>query len=528
MARTKQSAHKNVSPFSPPSSSRSSDSVERSPSPPPRPTPTHTSSDSTSSDNNQEIFNPNPLSTILPPLYTRPTPNLAQVPPHLHNQTIPQRRSMRVQSRIGTSKPSNLKPHYFIISDSETDDSSPPTSARAPTNTKPTTSSKSTFSYEPSQSTPPNQKRRLINEIVSPLTKQTEPPSQNKQKMKTKNAMTIAQFLARKNFPNPQRRKTLSPKQNLKHCLPTSPEHSPQCSPPQPQDHSPILERSPVQTPFSLPSQERSPNQECFPVHTHHTDAIGWTSFLQTSECYYPDVVRAFYCNAKTFADKSLIISMIKGVEIKLIPDILASILQLPTESPSVFGNNWSHEYVSDNDALLIHHLLNCKRMNLPHVILQHMICAATKDYKKNTVPYGMILTKDFRYFGVSLSSEKSLIKISKFSTKNLSHVRKNFFAPPSSTTSSFPTSLKRKRSARLQTVEIPIPFSPSSSDHSQEVVPEPAQERSSPHQECSPTKYQNPSTFIPTSSTISSTDFIYFSQLLRSPIQDFGTFLAN
>nr|XP_004499862.1 mucin-7-like [Cicer arietinum] len=206
MERTKQSARKNASPYTPPSSP-SSDSVERSPSPPPRPTPPHTPSDSTSSDNNQEIFNPNPLSTILPPLYTRPTQNFAQVPPHLRNQTIPQRRSMMVQSGIGTSKPSNLKPHYFVISDYETDDSSdscPPSSekaptktqqARTPTNTKPTTPSKSAFSSEPSQLTPPNQKRRLINEIVSPLTKQNEPPSQSKPQtkpMKTKSAMTIA------------------------------------------------------------------------------------------------------------------------------------------------------------------------------------------------------------------------------------------------------------------------------------------------------------------------------------------------
>nr|XP_012573744.1 pollen-specific leucine-rich repeat extensin-like protein 1 [Cicer arietinum] len=252
MARTKQSARKNVSPYSPSSSSPSSDSVERSPSPPPRSTPPHTASHSTSSDNNQEIFNPNPLSTILPPLYTRPTPNLAQVPLHLCNQTIPKRRSIRVQSGIETSKPSNLKPHYFIISDSETDDSSdsfPPTSARAPTNTKPTTPSKSTFSSEPSQSTPPNQKWRLINEIVSLLSKRTESPSQSKPKtkpMKTKTAMMIAQFLARKNLPNPQRRKTIAPKQNLKHCQPTSPEHSPQCSSPQPQERSPIPKCSSV------------------------------------------------------------------------------------------------------------------------------------------------------------------------------------------------------------------------------------------------------------------------------------------
>nr|XP_004515559.1 serine/arginine repetitive matrix protein 1-like [Cicer arietinum] len=354
MARTKQLARKNSCPCSPPSSP-SSDYVERSPSPPPRPTPPHTPSDSTSSDNSQEIFNPNPLSTILPPLYTRPAPNLAQVPPQYRNQTIPQRRSMRVQSGIGTSKPSNLKPHYFIISDSETDDSS------------------------------------------------DSCPS------------SFEKFLARKNLPNPQRRKTLAPKQNLKHCQPASPEHSPQCSPLQPQQRSPILERSPVETPFSPPSPERPPTQERSPAHTisplestphprpspsthakrfptrersststssefepspppkkskqntpplippsktklfknkwaqrpvgigrvfvfdnliiegnavqHHTYALGWTSFLQKSECYYPDVVRAFYCNAKTFADKSLSISTIKGVENKLTLDILASIL---------------------------------------------------------------------------------------------------------------------------------------------------------------------------------------------------------
>nr|XP_004515464.1 extensin-like [Cicer arietinum] len=416
MARTKQSARKNASPFTPYSLSPSSDSVERSPSPPPRPTPPHTPSDSPSSNNNQEILNPNPLYTLLPPLYTRPTPNLAQVPPHLRSQTTPPQRSMRVQSGIGTSKPLNPKPYYFIISDSETDDSSdscppssekaptktkpsattpthtqPSTSARTPTNIEPTTPSKSTFSSEPSQSTPSNQKRRLINEIVSPFTKQNEPPPQSKPQtkpMKTKSAMTIAQYLDRKIIPNPQRRKTHAPKQNLKHYQPTSPEHSPQCSPPQPQEQ----ERSPVQTPLSPPTQERSPNQELSPAHTvpppespphpqpspsthakrsptpkpsststssesepsppskkskqntlalispnksklfenkwaqrlvgigrvfvfdsliiegnavqHHTDALGWTSFLQTSECYYPDVVRAFYCNAKTFADK--------------------------------------------------------------------------------------------------------------------------------------------------------------------------------------------------------------------------------
>nr|XP_004499946.1 proline-rich receptor-like protein kinase PERK9 [Cicer arietinum] len=261
MARTKQSARKNASPCTPPSSSSSYESIERSPSPPPRPTPPHTSSASPSSNTSQEILNLIPLSTFLPPLYTRPTPNFAQVPPHLRIRITPPRCSMRVQSGIGTSKSMNPKPHYFIISDSESDDSSdscppsakPPTqlepsikttpsatppppqhpsstSAQAPTTTKPSTPSKSAFSSKPSQSTPPHQKRRSINDIVSPPLSQPKPQTKI---MKTKITMTIAQYLARKNLPNPQRRKTFAPKQNLKSCLkPTSPEHSPECSPP--------------------------------------------------------------------------------------------------------------------------------------------------------------------------------------------------------------------------------------------------------------------------------------------------------
>nr|XP_004513990.1 uncharacterized protein LOC101515201 [Cicer arietinum] len=527
MARTKQFVRKNAYPCSPSSSSPSSDSFQRSPSPPP---PPHISNDTSFSyylssspetNPNNLPINPNPLSTVLPPLYTCPPPNIAQVPPHLRKPMIPKRRSMRVQSNIGTSKAKIEKPFYFIISDSETDDSPEtpsPTTVKEKAQPKPITPSKSSFFSEPSQSTPPNQKRRLIKEIFSSLPKSSQPSTQSKKTTKTKTTMTIAQFIS----PSPQ-------------C---SPVPNQECSPvrillrsPQ-KEHSPHPKRSPAQP--SHPREHSSPNQTLSPStkskhspttssptsnsyqssrHTkkskpdtlplispknsknfkdkwaqrpigigrvfifdkliidgndvqHHTDALGWTSFLQTYESYYPDIVRAFYCNAKNFSDKSLIISTIKGIEIKLTPDILASIIQLPTKGPSVFGNQWysamnlketevfselfeegstcylstylkplpkvfnimsqhtlipcsgSHEYVSGNDALLIYHLFNFKRLNLPHVIIQHTIYAATKDYKKNIVPYGMILTKIFRHFRIPLTNEKSLIKISKFSTK--------------------------------------------------------------------------------------------------------------
>lgn len=72
----------------------------------------------------------------------------------------------------------------------------------------------------------------------------------------------------------------------------------------------------------------------------HQTDALGWTPFFQISECLYPDVVRAFYCKAHTFPEKSLLETNLKGIEIRLTPAILASILDLPIDGPTIFGKN--------------------------------------------------------------------------------------------------------------------------------------------------------------------------------------------
>nr|XP_012567797.1 mucin-2-like [Cicer arietinum] len=189
----------------------------------------------------------------------------------------------------------------------------------------------------------------------------------------------------------------------------------------------------------------------------------------------------------------------------------------------------------SDNDALLIHHLLNCKKLNLPYVILQHMICAATKDYRKNIVPYGMVLTKVFRYFGVSLTSETSMIKISKFSTKNLSHMRKTSSTQTPTPSSSFPTSLKRKRSTERRPTTNPVPFSTHSTDPEANTAriptPEhssPNPERSPPPPERSPENIQTPSNLFPQTSTLPSSAIPSYSQTFHSPTHDFGNFLSN
>nr|XP_012574569.1 mucin-2-like [Cicer arietinum] len=305
MARTKQSARKNAYPCSPSSSYPSSDSIQRSPSPPPRPTPSHISSGTTFSDylsssleNNSNPINPNPLSTVLPPLCTCSPPNLAQVPPHLRKPMIPKRHSMRVQSGIGTSTTTTIQPFYFIIFDSETDDSSDTplhTTATQKEKTQPITPSKSSFSSKPSQSTPPNKKRRLINEIFSYLPKPSQPSSQSKKltsrSMKTKTTMNIVQFLARNNLRNPQRTKMHAPKQNWKPTKPASPEHSlfSKCSPTLTPERSPHQERSPVCIPSPSPQQEhsshqeRSPAQSSSPSHPQQHSSIPKTSPIHTS-----------------------------------------------------------------------------------------------------------------------------------------------------------------------------------------------------------------------------------------------------
>lgn len=58
------------------------------------------------------------------------------------------------------------------------------------------------------------------------------------------------------------------------------------------------------------------------------------------------------------------------------------------------------------------------------------MIASTNRDYKRNIIPYGMVFTKFFRYFNAPFSNEKSSIKISKFSSKNLSHVKKYLSIP--------------------------------------------------------------------------------------------------
>jgi len=207
------------------------------------------------------------------------------------------------------------------------------------------------------------------------------------------------------------------------------------------------------------------------------TDCLGWTKFLQTRERHFPKMVQAFFCQAKGYAEKSLIISTIKGTKIELTPERLGKILSLPLDGngddwsqklsvnlnefykkifipgttehisanllpiPKMFHNMCQYnifprkgtfENISKNDFMIIYHALFKERINLPFVLIQHMI--ATSKTKNRTfclpygigknLPYGMLLSLVFRDFNIPLDDEPSILDIQTFNTKNIKHMK--------------------------------------------------------------------------------------------------------
>jgi len=72
-----------------------------------------------------------------------------------------------------------------------------------------------------------------------------------------------------------------------------------------------------------------------------YTDKLGWSSFLQIRERHYPKVIQAFYSQAKTFPDKSLFVSTIKGVKISLTLNDISEIFNIPNTGSCIYGDSW-------------------------------------------------------------------------------------------------------------------------------------------------------------------------------------------
>ncbi|GAU35430.1 hypothetical protein TSUD_375200 [Trifolium subterraneum] len=157
-------------------------------------------------------------------------------------------------------------------------------------------------------------------------------------------------------------------------------------------------------------------------------------SFFHIKKIVYPLLVQAFYYNAKVYPDRDLLTSNIKDVELVVRPFVIGDLIGIKSEGLEVYGNDWydqvkvnkedlkkemfteegakknappssmikteykllhnmcqhsffprtgSKDKVTDLDLLLMYHMAKGIKLNLPYIILHHMIYAATSEKEK-------------------------------------------------------------------------------------------------------------------------------------------------
>ncbi|GAU31933.1 hypothetical protein TSUD_288670 [Trifolium subterraneum] len=206
-----------------------------------------------------------------------------------------------------------------------------------------------------------------------------------------------------------------------------------------------------------------------------------WKSFFHIKETIYPLLVQAFYFNAQVFPDKDMITSNIKDVELVVDPYVIGSLIGIKSEGLEVYGNDWydqvkiskeelkkkmfteegakknapsssmlkteykllhnmcqhsffprtgSKDKVTDLDLLMMYHMAKGVKLNLPYIILHHMIHVATSGYKKIALPYAMLLTRVFRLYYADMDNTISENHYYTFSLKNVHHMKKDIETP--------------------------------------------------------------------------------------------------
>ncbi|GAU39427.1 hypothetical protein TSUD_323750 [Trifolium subterraneum] len=206
-----------------------------------------------------------------------------------------------------------------------------------------------------------------------------------------------------------------------------------------------------------------------------------WKSFFHIKETIYPLLVQTFYFNAQVFSEKDLITSNIKDVEIVADPYVIGSVIGIKSRRLEVYGNDWydqvkinkeelkkkmftekgakknappssmlkteykllhnmcqhsffprtgSKDKVTDLDLLMMYHMAKGVKLNLPYIILHHMIHAATSSFKKIALPYAMILTIIFRLYYADMSNTPSENHYYTFTLKNVSNIKKEVDSP--------------------------------------------------------------------------------------------------
>ncbi|GAU46495.1 hypothetical protein TSUD_402490, partial [Trifolium subterraneum] len=206
-----------------------------------------------------------------------------------------------------------------------------------------------------------------------------------------------------------------------------------------------------------------------------------WKSFFHIKETVYPLLVQAFYFNAQVYPEKDMITSNIKDVELVVDPYVIGSLIGIKSEGLEVYGNDWydqvkiskeelkkkmfteegakknappssmlkteykllhnmcqhsffprtgSKDKVTDLDLLMMYHMAKGVKLNLPYIILHHMIHVATSGFKKIALPYAMLLIRVFRLYYADMDNTPSENHYYTFSLKNVSHMKKEIEPP--------------------------------------------------------------------------------------------------
>nr|XP_004500436.1 uncharacterized protein LOC101500655 [Cicer arietinum] len=198
-------------------------------------------------------------------------------------------------------------------------------------------------------------------------------------------------------------------------------------------------------------------------------DKLGWTSFFRVNEPQYPRLVKEFYAACNGCKGSPGFSFVFKGVHLEVNPTTLCKILDLQDVGAHCFAETWymqymitrtsvlqniminprkplvasnlppmcrifhnicvhsivpragSFEKVTELDILIIHHLLTGTPLHLGKIIFSYMLNAAIVG---RSAPYGMILTKVFKFFKVPLDDEESIQCNNFFSMKNIKQMR--------------------------------------------------------------------------------------------------------
>nr|XP_004492284.1 uncharacterized protein LOC101511517 [Cicer arietinum] len=183
----------------------------------------------------------------------------------------------------------------------------------------------------------------------------------------------------------------------------------------------------------------------------------------------YPRLLRDFYATSKGSKGTINFSMVLKGVHMEISPTTLCQILDIRDEGAYCLSETWysqcvitrtsvlqntlikppkplvasnlvplcrmlhnicvhsitpwdgSFEKVTELDLMIIHHLITGTLLHLGHVIFTFMLNAVVMG---RSAPYGMILTKIFKFFKIPLKDEHSIHFNNTFSMKNIKQTK--------------------------------------------------------------------------------------------------------